>query len=603
MAKKKKIGEEQIRTAIETLKKYRNGKTNLDSRIIRNEQWWKMRHWDEMRSSEPSRIEPTSGWMFNAIANKHADAMDNYPSANILPRAEDDRLAAEKLAAVIPAILDANHYEQVYSDTWWYKLKQGTGVKGVFWDSNLSGGLGDVAIRRIDLLNCFWEPGVTDIQKSPNFFTVELRDNEILREEYPDIDFNGNGGFDVGQYIFDDTVDTSDKSPVIDWYYKKLVNGVPVLHYCKFVNENLLYASENEKDLAERGFYDHGLYPFVFDPLYPEEGTPAGFGMIDICKSNQEYIDKLDKSILENALISSKKRFFVRNDGGISEEEFANLDNPFIHSDASLGDDSIKEIVTRPLSNIYYNIKQGKIDELKETSGNRDFSQGATTSGVTAASAIAALQEAGSKLSRDMLKASYRAFANECYLIIELIRQFYDEPRVFRITGSDDSYAFVTFDNSEIIPQSQGEAFGIDLGSRLPVFDIKVSVEKQSNYSRITQNELALQLYGQGFFAPQNATAALSCLEMMDFEGRQNVIKMVSQGDTMFKQMQQMQQQMMQLMQIVDRQNGTNMTEAYMNENPATDANGGSAPKPNLDVHKTLAQKSRDIARGQASPV
>ena len=53
---------------------------------------------------------------------------------------------------------------------------------------------------------------------------------------------------------------------------------------------------------------------------------------------------------------------------------------------------------------------------------------------LTAASAIAALQEAGSKLSRDMLKSSYRSFAKECYFIIDLMRQFYDESRVYRIT-------------------------------------------------------------------------------------------------------------------------------------------------------------------------
>ena len=58
----------------------------------------------------------------------------------------------------------------------------------------------------------------------------------------------------------------------------------------------------------------------------------------------------------------------------------------------------MKPIEVFPLNGTYYQVYQGKIEELKETSGNRDFSQGSTASGVTAASAIAALQEAGSKL-------------------------------------------------------------------------------------------------------------------------------------------------------------------------------------------------------------
>lgn len=93
----------------------------------------------------------------------------------------------------------------------------------------------------------------------------------------------------------------------------------------------------------------------------------------------------------------------------------------------NLGENDIREIQTSQLDSSVVNILQLKIEELKETSGNRDFSQGGTSSGVTAASAIAALQEAGSKLSRDMIKSSYRSFTRVCNLCIELIRQFYDE--------------------------------------------------------------------------------------------------------------------------------------------------------------------------------
>ena len=67
----------------------------------------------------------------------------------------------------------------------------------------------------------------------------------------------------------------------------------------------------------------------------------------------------------------------------------------------------LRQIDPPQLSNYVIEMRNAKIEELKETSGNRDFSQGSTTSGVTAASAIAALQEAGSKLSRDMIKGSY----------------------------------------------------------------------------------------------------------------------------------------------------------------------------------------------------
>ena len=147
-------------------------------------------------------------------------------------------------------------------------------------------------------------------------------------------------------------------------------------------------------------------------------------------------IDKYDQAFMQSAVAASRRRFFINAASGkINEKEFLDVSNPFVHVDGRLGEDSIKEITMTPLNDIYVALRTNKIDELKETSGNRDFSQGSTTSGVTAASAIAALQEAGSKLSRDMIQTSYDSYEEVLYLCIELIRQFYDAPRSFRITG------------------------------------------------------------------------------------------------------------------------------------------------------------------------
>ena len=172
----------------------------------------------------------------------------------------------------------------------------------------------------------------------------------------------------------------------------------------------------------------------------------------------------------------------------------------------------------------------GKIDELKETSGNRDFSQGGVSSGVTAASAIAALQEAGSKLTRDMVKGGYRAFAELNMLAVELIRQFYDEPRFFRILGENGEQQFLSYDNSAIRMRPQVNSFEMDLGDRMPVFDIKVSAETSSPFSKISQNELALQLYSAGMFNPEMRSQALLAIGMMDFEGKAALTAKLSSG-------------------------------------------------------------------------
>lgn len=594
------IGEKQIKDAYYTLQRYKQGKANLEKRIVDNEQWYKLRHWECMRDKK-QEVQPTSAWLFNCIANKHADAMDNFPSPNILPREEGDKAEAEMLTSIVPVVLDQCDFEEVYSDVWNYKLKSGTGVYGVFWDKSKLNGVGDIAIRKIDLINLFWESGITDIQKSRNLFHVELADNDLLLNSYPQLEGKlGSATLDISKYVYDDTVDTNNKSCVIDWYYKKSVNGKTVLHYCKFVNDVVLFATENDPNFADRGWYDHGLYPFIFDPLYTVEGTPTGFGYIDVGKDAQAYIDRGNQAIMKNMLANARPRFFIRDDGSINEEDFADTNKELIKVNGNLGQDSILPVQGNNLGEIYVSVINNKIDELKETTGNRDISTGGTTSGVTAASAIAAMQEAGSKLSRDNNKASYRAFRKLCLMVIELIRQFYDLPRCFRIMGENGAARYVQYSNAGIQPQPQGIEMGIDMGYRVPLFDIEVTAQKASPYSKMSQNELALQFFGAGFFNPQMADQALACLEMMDFDRKEFIMQKIAQNGGMFQQMLQMQQQMLMLAQMVDQAKGTNLAEqiaaGMQGGAPAMPMGGGGAAQ---NVEETEALGGDE--KGEAS--
>ena len=356
-----KIGKMEVRKFTDILQKYKQGKANLEARIVENEQWYKMRHWEYMRKKyhekSPDSPEPASAWLFNSIINKHADAMDNYPQPNVLPREESDKESAEQLSAIMPVILEQNDYEQIYSDAWWYKLKTGTAVYGVFWNAGKENGLGDVEISNCDILNLFWEPGIRNIQDSRYVFYVSLVDNEILEEQYPQTKGKlGSASIEVTKYIHDDSIDTSEKSLVVDCYYK--ANGV--LHYCKYVNEIILFATENEREYRTAGLYAHGKYPFVFDTMFIEPDTPAGFGYIDTMKDCQMYIDKLQQAILRNTLMCSRKRYFYKNNGAVNKEEFADWNNDFVNVEGNLDEESIREIQVTPISNAAFSALQQK---------------------------------------------------------------------------------------------------------------------------------------------------------------------------------------------------------------------------------------------------
>lgn len=551
----KVIGVEEIIKARETLQKYKQQKQSLESRVVNNEEWWKIHNWEQIKKKDavkadrenPNGIETpsSSAWLFNSITNKIADFSDNYPEANIRARTGGDVPEAERLKNVIPMILKRNKFYKTYIADISEKSKSGTGITYVGWNPKKDG-IGDVEIQNINILSIFWQGGITNIQKSRNVFTVELVDTDLLKKQYPSEAENitSDGEVDLKQYLYEDYIDTTDKSLVIDWWYKK--DGK--LHYCKFVNNVVLFATENEPDEYPNGYYDDGNYPFVFDVMFPMQGTIAGFGFIDVGKQPQEYIDKMDAGILQNVLMNSTPRYFERQDSEINEEEFLDWTQPFVKTNTNLGQDDLREINVRGLDSAVFTQRDSKINEIKETTANRDVSTGGTTSGVTAASAISALIETGSKVSRMAIKGTYDAFENIIYLIIERMRQFYNLPRYVRITGDDGTDDFDTYDNSNLKLQERQTLQG-DTAQYLPEFDIEVAAQKASPYSKAAQNELALQLYSAGFFNPQNTDQSLACLNIMDFDHKSDVINQIKKNGTLLDALQQAQMQLQQLQQ------------------------------------------------------
>ena len=513
----------RVTQLLQVLRRYREGKRSVEQRLIAAEQWWKLRNtaMEDREGHGKQGFRSRSGWLHNVITSKHADAMDAYPEPTILPREAGDKPEAENLSRLLPCILEQNRFERVWSDAWWSKLKFGTGVYCVAWNPEKLGGVGDVDVRRCDLLNLFWEPGAADIQQSKYFFEIAFVDPEELAARYPEIPIAQTHAALTAVLPYDDRVDLSEKVPVIHCYY----HIGTALHYARFTPDAVLFATENDPALAATGLYDHGRYPYVFDPLFPVEGSPCGYGYVDLCKQPQTEIDLMKTAFVENTMNGARPRYFVRHGSGVNREQFLDLNNPLVEVEGVLDDSAIAPIRHGNLDGAYLAMLDRVIAELRETSGNTETSTGTTNSGVTAASAIAALQEASGKGSRDSAMSGYRAYADLVELVIELVRQFYDLPRQFRILGEDGRETFMAWSNRALKAQDAGGGL-----YRLPVFDIRVVPQKRSAYTKVANNNLALQLFSLGFFRADMADQALRCLTVMDFDGKDALRRVIEQG-------------------------------------------------------------------------
>lgn len=560
---------------------YKNEKTLKSGAIMENERWFNGQYWEYISSRNEERDAQTN-FLFSAIWHKHADAMDNYPEPIFLEREEGDREEAERLSKIVPLVLEKSGFENVYSDLWWYKLKHGVSICSVLWDNAKEDGLGDICIKKVDALRFFAEPYISDIQQSRYVFVTALADTDVLKRQYGDPDIRPDATASKARGYFGDYSPNvlEKKTMVVDCYQRyRDETGKYVVHLEKIINGRIMYDSRQDP-VCINGIYEHGMYPFVLDVFIPIENSIYGLGMIDIGKKTQSYIDKLDYIIEENALLSGRQRWLIKRGAGIKTEDFLDMSKTVIEADGSIDSDAVRDLQAQPIPSQIMTHRTEKIEEIKELLGNRDFSQGATSGGVTAYGAITALQEAGSKLARDGIKASYRAFAGISYMVVELIRQFYTEERSFRILGDGETEPqYISYDNSVLQGQSVSLNVPITLDDgtvqterfRKAIFDIKIVAQRKNPFNTISHNQMVMELFSGGAFNPDNADQAILALQNMIMDNKESMIEGIRENQIknaqLYQQLQAQDAQLKRMTAIVNE-----MTNAIPGQAPGLEA-------------------------------
>lgn len=502
-----------IEDALEAYGVYKSDKELLIARVRDNERFYR-ESYSAMSQGLNSAMSCDTPFIFSAIENIRADIVDNYPIANILEREPDGSGAAELLSEIVPAQLDICGFKRVFKENTRNKLKYGTAVYGVFYNDSTGG----IDIRSIDILDIFVDMHIPDVQESRFMFISAAVENEVLRAEYPGFSTLFSGDADVESLT--DTYRLRDRTLVLDCYYKKPDGTVHMLKLCK---DEVLAATEDMEGY-ENGLYNHGLFPVVFDVLYPVEHSPFGFGMIDIGKTIQVEINKLDRAITENVMCGAKPRYLSKRNGGIDESEFRDLSKNIVHYEGET--DALRPIDSRSISEYCLVHRENKKEELKEILGNRDFQQGQTSRGVTAASAIETLRQTGEKRARSVINDTYDTFKDIVVMMIELMRQFFCDERIYRVSDEAGQKSFARFSNERMYRHEWTDTGAY---ARKLLFDIDVVAQRESPYARDAVNKTVMEFWNSGMITAANAQSAVVALKNMNFDGKQQLISDLQQ--------------------------------------------------------------------------
>ncbi len=469
-----------------------------------------------------------------------ADQMDNMPEALMVPETKELESVAEDLTDVVRWVLNRNCYERMHRARVEDCFCTGTAITQVAWDQDMDAGQGNVAVIRWPVEAFLWDPIAENIQDARAVFKVSWHPKSWYEEHYPDK--ADEIGSDKGEYSGLGMPDSQEESPfededralLIEYWYRKY--NAKKRRYT--VNVAYLAGSvllENHEDV-----YKHGMYPFVLDVFTPIEGLPVGEGLVQELAPMMRYVNRYASYIDMNLRMSSKGRLLIDRNAGISKDDLANWENDIIEGDR-IDASALQWLQNQPFTGMVTQQMLQLQTDLKQDSGQNQFTRGETAGGITAASAISALQEAGGKITRLRTATLNQGFREIVEQVMWLINQFYDKKRVLFITGKQAG-------EMKEVDASPERLFGKKKGEALPPppYSVQVQVQRRNPLRQQAQNELFMQAYSMSAQAGQVFPLTV-LFELLQVDGKDRILPVLRMTDQLTQQMQQMAAQIEQL--------------------------------------------------------
>ena len=523
----------------ELFDEFKDSYTEEWTRIDDNEKMYRGDHWHDVPQSDPNEPRPSTPIIQSTIENIRADLGDEFPEAVIRPEDIGDEVCAKVLTEIVAQDLEATDYEHEYDLLSHDILVGGWTVQETGWDNTLHNGLGGSFIRHVSNKNFMCDPKCADIQNGRAVFKFDKLPREFFRQRFPkvyphmenDVQTISKEHDEFGNLV---KSKDSEYMVMIEAWFRFFDGKRYRVHMVKVAGGKVL---ENSYNVKADGYFAHGEYPFKVTPLFTQKGTPFGYGIVDMFKSAQKYSDKLDQILLTNALIASKPKLLVQADA-------ADIDDLRDYSKSVHEVKGNPDLVAKwhnppPLPSHIMNYMALTRQSIKDESGSNDFSRGNVSAGVTAASAITALQEMSSKRSRMESRRLHLGFKESVRMMLEVDREFITYPRFVTVTIAGEPQRIKVSDQF-----FRANTFGIEV----PIeFNVSIKTMRETKFTKLANNELMLQavnIFGQ-------SADPVIIFEGMEFDGKELLLEKLraAQGKGMLA----LQQQLQQAQQIIEQ--------------------------------------------------
>jgi len=447
-----------------------------------------------------------------------ADQMDNMPEALMLPERRELENVSEDLTDVVRFVLAQNGYESLHRRRVEDCFCTGTSVMQVAWDADLDNGRGNVALIRWPIEAFLWDPAAEDLQDGRAVFKVSWHPLSWFAQHYPEkAPFIGS---DEAEYSDLGMAEAQHGNRQADEARAMLVEYWYRLYDAKLrrYTVNVAYLAGGELLSHAADVYAHGMYPFVLDVYTPIEGLPVGDGMIQELAPMMRYVNRYASYIDMNLRMASKGRLLVDRNAGLDKEALLDWESDVVEGDR-IDAGALQWMQTQPFSGLALQQLMQMQSDIKQDSGQNQFSRGETVGGVTAASAISALQEAGGKITRLRTHVFNQGFRQIVWQMMWLISQFYGSRRMLFITGRE-------------VDASPERLFGMPISGTVPPppYSVQVQVQRRNPLRQQAQNDLFLQAYRLSAEAGQYFPLS-ALFEILHVDGKERILPLLKESE------------------------------------------------------------------------
>ncbi len=455
----------------------------------------------------------------STLVNSVADQMDNLPEAIIRPERPDMQEKAEELTDLVQYVHEVNDFPRLYRERVEDNFITGTSVTQYVWDMDAAFGQGDIAIINCPIESVEWDHAAPSLQMGRAVFKKGWYPRSYYKQHYPDkeqyIRSSVYSRSDVEGVTDHSPADEDDEVLLLEYWYRLYDAKTKryKVHVAYVAGDAMLYCSETARP---QGMYAHGMYPFVFDTYTRVFGRTHGNGMVDELMEMQRSVNRYAKYIDDNARMNSKLRMLLSDAADINAEDLEDLSKQVIKAGGGIGDNNLRWFPEVRLSPAVQNNMYSFINMMKDDTGQSAFTRGEVTGGVTARSAITALQEAGGKISRFRTEVFKYGFKDGVEQILWLIKQFYKKDRIVAIVGED----------GELKEIKAGELF--DKGDLMP-YAVRIQTQRRNPMRVQAENDLMMQLFNA--MAQQNQALDVDIMiRLLQVDGKDRFLKAIEKA-------------------------------------------------------------------------